>query len=237
MSNDNPYAGHQPPYGQRPQGNGGQPPYGQQGYGQPAYGQQQGYGQPAYGQGAYGQQYGAQPAYGGPGQFGAQPALANWGQRVGAYLIDALVALPAYLLIIPGYVSILSSIRTSTECDQTTGYCHTTTSGGSASPLAIGLILAGFALMAAIQIWNRWVKGGQGQSIGKKALNISLVSANTGQPIGAGMAFVRDIAHAADSLPCEIGFLWPLWDSKRQTFADKIVSTLVIQGPPPGDKR
>ena len=25
-----------------------------------------------------------------------------------------------------------------------------------------------------------------------------------------------------------IGFLWPIWDSKRQTFADKIMNTVVV---------
>jgi hypothetical protein len=42
------------------------------------------------------------------------------------------------------------------------------------------------------------------------------------------MAFARDIVHLLDSLPCYIGFLWPLWDAKRQTFADKILSTVVV---------
>jgi hypothetical protein len=42
------------------------------------------------------------------------------------------------------------------------------------------------------------------------------------------MAFVRDLAHILDALPCYIGFLWPIWDSKRQTFADKIMNTVVV---------
>ncbi|MDQ1539752.1 MAG: hypothetical protein QOH29_478, partial [Actinomycetota bacterium] len=25
-----------------------------------------------------------------------------------------------------------------------------------------------------------------------------------------------------------LGYLWPLWDSKRQTFADKILKTVVV---------
>ncbi len=42
------------------------------------------------------------------------------------------------------------------------------------------------------------------------------------------MAFGRDICHILDSLACYIGWLFPLWDAKRQTFADKIISTVVI---------
>ena len=59
-------------------------------------------------------------------------------------------------------------------------------------------------------------------------LNLRLVSEETGQPIGMLMAFVRDICHIIDGIICYVGFLFPLWDSKRQTLADKIVKTVVI---------
>lgn len=53
-----------------------------------------------------------------------------------------------------------------------------------------------------------------------------LVKIETDQPIGFGMACVRHLCHLLEFV---IGFLWPLWDSKRQTFADKIVRTVVIR--------
>ena len=77
--------------------------------------------------------------------------------------------------------------------------------------------------------YNRWYKAGTtGQSLGKKVLNLRLVSEDTGQPIGTLMAFVRDICHIIDSVICLVGYLFPLWDAKRQTIADKIVRTVVI---------
>ena len=54
---------------------------------------------------------------------------------------------------------------------------------------------------------------------------VTLIS---GPPIGPGMSVVRWIAHFVDSLICYIGWLFPLWDAKRQTFADKILNTIVI---------
>jgi hypothetical protein len=30
-----------------------------------------------------------------------------------------------------------------------------------------------------------------------------------------------------------LGFLWPIWDSRKQTFADKIMGTFVIQATTP----
>lgn len=85
--------------------------------------------------------------------------------------------------------------------------------------------------LVAIAVWgyNRWYTAGPtGQSWGKKALGLRLVSEETGQPIGIAMSFVRDICHFLDSIICYIGWLFPLWDSKRQTLADKIIRTVVI---------
>ncbi|HKR51832.1 MAG TPA: hypothetical protein VJT72_20070 [Pseudonocardiaceae bacterium] len=48
----------------------------------------------------------------------------------------------------------------------------------------------------------------------------------TGQPVGSGRALARQLCH---SLEFVIGYLQPLWDDKRQTFADKIVGTVVIR--------
>ena len=46
--------------------------------------------------------------------------------------------------------------------------------------------------------------------------------------IGAGLAFARIFVHAVDQLPCYVGYLWPLWDPKKQTFTDKILTTVVV---------
>ena len=43
------------------------------------------------------------------------------------------------------------------------------------------------------------------------------------------MAFVRNLCHIIDGAICYIGFLFPLWDAKRQTFADKILATVVVE--------
>jgi uncharacterized RDD family membrane protein YckC len=99
--------------------------------------------------------------------------------------------------------------------------------------IGIHISFAVYALFGLIglayTIYNRWYLGGTtGQSFGKKALNLRLVSEQTGQPIGPLMAFVRDICHILDSIACLIGWLFPLWDAKRQTFADKIIGTIVI---------
>jgi uncharacterized RDD family membrane protein YckC len=96
----------------------------------------------------------------------------------------------------------------------------------------VGYAIQGVAFLALVvfSIWNRWIRTGRtGMSIGKEKMGIKLVSEDTGQPIGGGMAFVRDLAHFVDGLICDIGYLFPLWDDKRQTLADKIVKTVVVK--------
>jgi uncharacterized RDD family membrane protein YckC len=107
--------------------------------------------------------------------------------------------------------------------------------------IVVDLILGRISVVLSVLIWlagvawtayNRWYQAGTtGQSLGKKVLKLRLVSEETGQPIGMLMAFVRDICHIIDSVICFIGYLFPLWDAKRQTIADKIVKTVVIPAP------
>ena len=84
----------------------------------------------------------------------------------------------------------------------------------------IGVIFSGLASILALAyvIWNYgYRQGTTGSSIGKSVLKFKVVSEKTWQPIGFGMSIVRQIAHIVDGLVCYIGYLFPLWDAKRQT--------------------
>jgi uncharacterized RDD family membrane protein YckC len=102
-------------------------------------------------------------------------------------------------------------------------------------PKGAGLVIWVITLVAGIGlgVWNRVFRDGTtGRSLGREATGTRLVGLATGQPIGMVRAFVRQLAHALDALFClcvPIGFLWPLWDDQRQTFADKVVGTVVIR--------
>jgi uncharacterized RDD family membrane protein YckC len=198
----------QQPYG-APQSN----PYGQPQ--QPAYGQpQQPYGAPQsspYGQpavGAYGQ-----PAYGAPGYGVASPpptGYAEWGQRAIGYLIDVAPVALVYIVVL--FVVPVMALD----------------SPGLAAILGLVLGLGG----AGYTIWNVIIKQGQtGQSIGKKVAKIKLVSEETMQPLGVGTNFVRGLCHVVDALPCYAGFFAPLWEPKKQTWADKIMNSIVVNAP------
>jgi uncharacterized RDD family membrane protein YckC len=93
-----------------------------------------------------------------------------------------------------------------------------------------GRVLYYLFLVIGIGYWayNRWLLGGQGQSYGKRVVGMRLLSEDTGQPIGTLNAFLRDLCHFIDGIICFVGFLFPLWDVKRQTIADKIMRTVVV---------
>ncbi len=88
-----------------------------------------------------------------------------------------------------------------------------------------------FVIAAAIRMMIQ--RGHLGYDLGDRVVGQALVREATGQPMGSGWSvFGRQVAHILDALPCYLGFLWPLWDAKKQTFADKIVSTVVVTGRP-----
>jgi uncharacterized RDD family membrane protein YckC len=237
----------QPPYVQQPPGQTGgynqpgqnQPGYGQPGYGQPGYGQpgyaQPGSGQPAYGQPQYGQPGYGQPGYGQPGYgpqshsqnpypygYGYGPAggaeFADWGSRVGAALLDGLVIGVPW---IAGYTIFLTNVVSRAD---------NTYPDDGPQPYAVISMLIGGLITLGLWIWNRVIRQGKtGQSIGKSALRIKLVGAQTYQPIGPGKALLRDILRNIFDGACFLNSLWPLWDDKHQTWHDKVCDTYVIK--------
>lgn len=162
-----------------------------------------------------------QPPAGMAAPGGVRGELAGWPLRVGGYLIDNLITLPGYILY---WIGAPKTWTTSPTVGDSTN------AAGGADSGNIPIMLLGLAIMLGIGIWNRWIKGGQGQTIGRKVVGITLVSEESGQPIGTARAFIRDIAHILDSIICglPIGWLWPLWDQKKQTWGDKVMKTVVI---------
>jgi uncharacterized RDD family membrane protein YckC len=129
--------------------------------------------------------------------------LAQWPQRALGWLVDAVFVLVPYIVL----------------------YIIGASSGAKA------LILIGWLWAAAVSIWFAIQVGQVGSSPGMRVIGLKCISKNSGQPIGGGLGFVRSLAHIVDSIICYVGWLFPLWDSQRQTLADKIMSTVVIKVP------
>jgi uncharacterized RDD family membrane protein YckC len=196
-------------------------------YGQPPHGQRP-YGQNPYGQNPYGQTvHGAEaatgyPPVGNPSVFPVRTDYAPWGRRAAGLLLDQIPALVAVAFFAVGYGLFISALVQSNSGTVPTA---------GVVPMAVGGILYLGAL--GWTVYNRWMSAGRtGQSWGKRLTKISLVSELTSHPIGPLNAFLRDLVHIFDAF-AYVGYLWPLWDEKNQTFADMLMKTIVIDAPGP----
>lgn len=165
---------------------------------------------------------GPQAAQGSPepagfGQFGAagyggSATPAEWVTRLLAYLIDAGIMFVGYIV-----VTIVANII-----------------GAASSSLGTIVGLVGTLALLGFWVWNFVIlQGGSGQTIGKQRMGIKLIADSTGQPVGAGMAFVRYLVGSLISaITCGIAglldVLWPLWDAEKKRLTDKILNFSVV---------
>ncbi|MGH2700931.1 MAG: RDD family protein [Actinomycetota bacterium] len=89
----------------------------------------------------------------------------------------------------------------------------------SVDPRALLLLLAYFSFFEG---------SASGQTVGKKLLNIRVVDLDNGQSIGFVRATVRNIVAYFVSVIFLLGYLWMLWDEEKQTWHDKVASSVVV---------
>lgn len=167
----------------------------------------------------YGGPYNPYPRYGGahalPPSIRLAP-LACFGAKVLHQLLLPPLILAAVIL--------LAATSTDATYDADTGMY----SSGGALTVGVILILLLFAGLIVFSFYQLYRQGAAGQTIGNQVVDIRVICEADGRPTGLGMAFVRNMAHFPDSIALYIGWLWSLWDAKKQTFADKVCTTLVV---------
>lgn len=126
--------------------------------------------------------------------------IASAGQRLGAYLVDAVIG------TLVGVVGFVIGISISAS-----GHLLVL-------PVAIAYIVVYF-----------WLVSTRGQSPGKMALGIKIVKSD-GSSFGLGGALLREIiGKFISSLIIYLGYIWILFDDRRQGWHDKIASTYVVK--------
>ncbi len=78
-------------------------------------------------------------------------------------------------------------------------------------------------------IYSVYFIGGSGQTPGKKLLRIKVVQVGTVNRPGYFKAFLRETVGKALSSILYLGYLWMLWDDKKQCWHDKIAGTIVLK--------
>jgi uncharacterized RDD family membrane protein YckC len=90
--------------------------------------------------------------------------------------------------------------------------------------LAIGQCIP---ILATGVLWAVW-----GTSPGKRALHLRIVDADTGQPMTRRQAGLRTLGYLLTFATCGAGFLWVLFNPKKQALHDRIANTVVIDNGP-----
>ncbi|MEU5958183.1 RDD family protein [Streptomyces sp. NPDC047525] len=139
-------------------------------------------------------------------------------QRADAFLLDSAINFgPMWLLIWIGYAIDEQS------------------SGDSGEVPAAILSWVGIITMIAAVVVQLIREGRTGQTVGKRVFGIRAVRDRDGLPPGVGLALSRRLCQVLNYPVFGLGWLWAIWDTKKQTFADKITGAVVVTadaGPP-----
>jgi Mce-associated membrane protein len=130
---------------------------------------------------------------------------ASWLARAGAFSIDMLL----------GDAVILTMALLTLSAPQR-GWLWWTFTG--AAVLVVVLVAVNRLLLPTITGW----------SVGRALFGIA-VRKRDGSPVGLARLVGRDLAHLLDTAALFIGWLWPLWDRRRRTFADLLLRTEVLK--------
>lgn len=138
---------------------------------------------------------------------GAAPAYASMGRRIGGYLVDNLIGL---VVTLGGYGVVIGGLV-----------------GNSTAVALVGFL----ALTVGLLVWTAYylvVLGRRGATPGHRMLGLRVVGADSGEPIGLGRAFLRQLV---------LGLLGPLnviqlftipGSSRRQGWHDSLVGSVVV---------
>jgi len=88
----------------------------------------------------------------------------------------------------------------------------------------------GISLLAGLAYFTYFEGSPSGQTPGKRALGIRVYDFSGGSPngIGYGRGLIRYLGRLISGIPCALGYLWMLWDKEKQTWHDKLASTVVV---------
>jgi uncharacterized RDD family membrane protein YckC len=151
---------------------------------------------------------GSQPSHEGAPLGGRSGPRAGFWRRFGAYLIDSIL------------LSILFYILSVVLGRPPLGNVHP----GQTAPSGVGFL----GLLITWAYFSYFEGSPSGQTIGKRALSIRIIDPQSDGSIGYGRGFLRQLGRIASGLVCLLGYLWMLWDKEKQTWHDKIASSVVV---------
>ena len=129
--------------------------------------------------------------------------LASWPSRAGAFAVDVLLGVAV--------IATMALLALTTPQRGWLWWVFT-----AAAVLTVLLMAVNRLLLPTITGW----------SLGRALFGIA-VRKRDGAPVGVLRLVARDLAHLLDTAALFTGWLWPLWDRRRRTFADLLLRTEV----------
>ncbi|MGC0316231.1 RDD family protein [Kitasatospora acidiphila] len=86
-----------------------------------------------------------------------------------------------------------------------------------------------WVLPLAFLVWQAALRGRTGQSLGQRLMRIVTVDEDTAAPLGPARSVMRSVLHVVDIGTVFFGFLRPVVHYRRQTLADQICRSLVVE--------
>jgi Mce-associated membrane protein len=139
--------------------------------------------------------------------------VASWLSRAGAFAIDVLFGVPV--------LATLALVALTTPLYGWLWWLSIVVGG-----LVFLVIALNRLLLPAVRGW----------SLGRAQFGIAVVRRDGSAP-GPWRLLARDLAHLLDTAALFIGWLWPLWDARKRTFADLLLRTEVHYGERPNVRR
>ena len=134
----------------------------------------------------------------------------GFGRRLGAAAIDAVI-----VIFLAWVFAILASV---------VGWLFTMFN--STNPPPVQALIMGSALVVSVVYFiGAWAK--DGATIGQSILGMKVVRPD-GSKLNLTAAILRYIGYLISGLLLSLGFLWIIFDAKRQGWHDKIARTIVI---------
>lgn len=132
-----------------------------------------------------------------------EPRLASWPVRAGAFAIDVLLG-----------VGVIATLAVLAFAAPTYGWLWWVYAG-----VAIVVMIAMLVNRVLLPTRTGW-------TVGRAVAGIRVTTAGGGD-VGLVRLTLRELAHLLDTAAVCIGWLWPLWDSRKRTFADLLARTEV----------
>jgi len=146
----------------------------------------------------------------------AEPVLASWSKRVLASVLDSAIGAGATFLAFGDQSVTVPFIGAQFGSVVQPGVQVVHAASFSDNGWVVGAVL----LMVVMQSYL-------GVTPGKLVVGIAVVREVDARPIGFAGTALRWLAHILDSILL-IGYLRPLWNAQRKTFADSIMATVVL---------